>query len=263
MLIKSPLKWVGGKSFLAFKIIQDLENLKVNNFIEPFCGSIVLSLNVPDNVKPLANDINSPLINFYTELQTYKDNLIKANNYNLTEEEYYQIRTEFNQLKNSPSSIDLTKLASHFYYLNKAGFNGLYRENNKGEFNVPWGKRKSLASLPSDNQFYSSLSKIQFTSMDYQQLVISDNSTLLYLDPPYDTEFTKYSKNDFKWEDQINLLDWAIALNIPFIISNQATTRIIELYKSYNLNIEFILAPRRISCNGDRSQAHEVYAKNF
>lgn len=250
-MIKSPIKWAGGKSFLLPKINQDFISSQQPVFIEPFCGSAVVSLNISSQ-KTIANDINFNLINFFSELETL---YIDTDSYSYTEAEYYLFRREYNFLKNT--SKYPKRLAELFYYLNKAGFNGLYRENKKGEFNVPWGKRKYIPRL----NLYD-LSYIQFTNYAYQDLIIPSNS-FMYLDPPYDSEFTTYSKEGFNWSDQILLIEWASKLNVPFIISNQSTSRIKELYSDYKLNIEYIEAPRRIACNGNRNNQEELYAKNF
>lgn len=250
-MIKSPIKWAGGKSWLVPKIKDDFNILKVDNFIDLFTGSSVVALNIPcKNI--IANDISTPLINFHNKI---KQGLIINQTYSLTDVEYYSNRARFNVVKNNLTD----ESATLFYYLNRAGFNGLYRENSKGEFNVPWGKKKTFKPLEVNKQVYS---KIVFLNSSYEQVRVPTNS-LIYVDPPYDTPFTKYSKGDFIWEDQIKLVEWLVNTNEKIIISNQATDRIIDLYTSYNFNIEIIEAPRRISANGNREKAKEVYAKNF
>lgn len=252
-MIKSPIKWAGGKTFLIPKLILDCDNQSPDNFVDVFTGSSVVALNMPcDNI--IANDISYPLYVFH---KCVKAGLVSCGNYNLSEQEYYTNRARFNEIKTSTTND--VELATLFYYLNRAGFNGLYRENSKGGFNVPWGKKKTFKSLSIDQAAYN---KIQFFNKDYKNLTIPKNS-LLYLDPPYDTPFTKYSKNDFTWEDQKQVIEWAINTGEKFIISNQATDRIVDLYNNYGLNTEIVMAPRRISANGNRDKAKEVYTKNF
>lgn len=250
-MIKSPIKWAGGKSWLVEKIKNDFNNLKVDNFVDLFTGSGVVALNIPcKNI--IANDISVPLINFHNQV---KQGLAINQSYNLTNTEYYSNRTRFNNVKNNLT----VESAILFYYLNRAGFNGLYRENSKGEFNVPWGKKKTFKPLEIDKKAYS---KITFLNSSYEEVDVPANS-LIYVDPPYDTPFTKYSKGDFTWENQVELIEWLVNINEKVIISNQATDRIVDLYTSHNFNIEIVEAPRRISANGNREKAKEVYAKNF
>lgn len=252
-MIKSPIKWAGGKSWLIERINQDCIKLNPETFIDVFTGSGIVALNSPcKNV--VANDINHALITFH---KTIKAGSLNLGTFNLTEQEYYNNRNRFNQIKNS--NINDIELSVLFYYINKTCFNGLYRENSKGEFNVPWGKKKKLAELKVDHNAYS---KIIFKESSYELLDIPSNS-FMYLDPPYDTPFTKYSKGDFTWKNQVELLNWALSKNNNFAISNQATDRIIKLYKDSGLNVDILYAPRRISANGNRDKVKEVYAKNF
>lgn len=252
-MIKSPIKWAGGKSFLVERIKEDCNNLNLPNFIDLFTGSSVVALNMPsDNI--IANDISYPLITFH---KIVKQGLLPIKNYNLTEVEYYANREKFNIIK-STTTNDI-ELATLFYYLNTAGFNGLYRENAKGSFNIPCGKKKTFKPLAYNTTAYN---KINFINDDYKNVNIPKNS-LIYIDPPYDTPFTKYNKTDFNWENQKELIQWAINTNEKFIISNQATDRIINLYTNHALNIDILYAPRRVAANGNRDKAKEVYAKNF
>jgi len=82
----------------------------------------------------------------------------------------------------------------------------------------------------------------------------------VYADPPYDVEFTQYSKENFHWEDQVRLAEWLIKHPGPVVLSNQKTDRIVKLYKKLGFEIKFLDAPRMISCNGDRTPAKEVLA---
>jgi DNA adenine methylase len=82
----------------------------------------------------------------------------------------------------------------------------------------------------------------------------------VYADPPYDVEFTQYSAEGFGWDDQVRLAHWLAALDVPVVASNQATDRILALYSDLGFKVETIQAPRRISCNGDRTPAREMVA---
>jgi DNA adenine methylase len=82
----------------------------------------------------------------------------------------------------------------------------------------------------------------------------------VYADPPYDVEFTQYSKDGFDWKDQISLAEWLAKHKGPVILSNQATNRIIELYGKLGFHLTFLQAPRMINCTGDRTPAREILA---
>ena len=82
----------------------------------------------------------------------------------------------------------------------------------------------------------------------------------IYADPPYDVEFTHYSKDGFGWDEQVRAAQWLSTHSGPVVLSNQATPRIVDLYRSAGFELRFLDAPRRISCTGDRSPAPEVLA---
>ena len=86
------------------------------------------------------------------------------------------------------------------------------------------------------------------------------HSDFIYADPPYDVKFTKYSKEDFTWDDQVRLAEWLAKHPGPVVLSNQATPRITKLYKSIGFRLNYLQAPRMISCNGDRTPATEILA---
>ena len=86
------------------------------------------------------------------------------------------------------------------------------------------------------------------------------NDDFVYADPPYDVEFTSYSKGGFAWEDQVRLVKWLANHPGPVVLSNQTTERIVKLYQEHGFKINYYDAPRKISCNGDRTPAKEVLA---
>jgi DNA adenine methylase len=87
-----------------------------------------------------------------------------------------------------------------------------------------------------------------------------EREDFVYADPPYDVEFTTYSAGGFSWEDQVRTAEWLAAHAGPVVLSNQATKRIVKLYKKLGFKITYLQGPRRISCTGDRSAAREVLA---
>lgn len=99
----------------------------------------------------------------------------------------------------------------------------------------------------------------EFSCADLNALSI-EPADFVYADPPYDVEFTTYSTGGFSWDDQVRTAEWLVAHAGPVVLSNQATTRIVELYEKLGFRINYLDGPRRISCTGDRTAAREVLA---
>ncbi len=200
-VLNSPIRWAGSKK----KILNEMLNaFKPNkeNYIECFLGSAVVLINVLKNNDKLnyknfyVNDINSNIINFYKLLQKKPDYLIKHiselakvyNSYNGSEKEkyYYDLREQFNEEKDQDNKSIL------FYFLMKTGFNGVYRENKNGKFNVPFGRKEKIIV---NEEYLEELSKlikpVKFYNLDYKSFLdkmkkdeIVENS-FMYFDPPY------------------------------------------------------------------------------
>jgi DNA adenine methylase len=98
-----------------------------------------------------------------------------------------------------------------------------------------------------------------FVSSDFEAIPL-DPDDFVYADPPYDVEFTSYAKEGFGWEDQVRAAEWLARHRGPVVLSNQATKRILKLYKKLGFRLRFLNAPRMISCTGDRTPAKEVLA---
>jgi DNA adenine methylase len=148
-----------------------------------------------------------------------------------------------------------------FYYLNRTGYNGLCRFNNQGGFNVPFGRYKKIEykSKADFDEYKSVFARFEFTNSDFEKLPLKDGD-FIYADPPYDVEFTQYSKGGFSWEEQERAAKWLSKYPGPVVLSNQWTDRIVKLYKSLGFKVEPLQAPRLISCTGDRTPAKEVLA---
>jgi DNA adenine methylase len=247
-----PLKWAGGKRWL----VPTLEKIYTpeRRLVDLFAGGLSVSLGLNPK-RALVNDINEHLINFYHQIQ---NGLIVDIELRNEKEFYYNARVLFNERiksgdQNSPLSAVL------FYYLNRTGFNGLCRFNGSGTFNVPFGRFKTINYKADFLDYQNVLSNWTITQLDFEQVEIEAND-FIYADPPYDTEFTSYSKENFKWEDQIRLANWLATQTCPVVVSNQATDRILELYEGLGFQIEIVLAPRRVNSNGDRTPAKEMLA---
>ena len=249
-----PLKWAGGKRWLLPHLAPLWRPHASRRYVEPFCGGLAAPLGLRPK-RALLNDVNPHLINFYTQLQRGLNVTIPMKN---EEASFYAHRSRFNELirNGERSSAEAAQL---FYYLNRTCFNGLCRFNQSGEFNVPFGRHNSIPYTTDFNRFPAVLQNWTFSSNDIESLSV-DKEDFIYADPPYDVEFTTYSAGGFKWEDQVRTAEWLAAHPGPVVLSNQATPRVIRLYKKLSFNVRYLDGPRRISCNGDRSAAREVLA---
>jgi len=147
-----------------------------------------------------------------------------------------------------------------FYFLNRTGYNGLCRFNRRGEFNVPFGRYKSIAYRRDFSAYAPALAPWDFVSVDLSELELRPDD-FVYADPPYDVPFTSYSRHRFAWEDQERTAERLARHPGPVVLVNQATRRIETLYRSLGYEVEFLKAPRRISSSGDRTAVREIVAK--
>ncbi len=133
------------------------------------------------------------------------------------------------------------------------------RFNRKGEFNVPFGRYKKILYKTDFAEYKQVFDAWDFRCGDFESLELN-NDDFIYADPPYDVEFTQYSKEDFGWPDQVRLAEWLGSHRGPVVVSNQATSRIQKLYRSHDFTLATLNAPRLINCTGDRTPAKEVLA---
>lgn len=251
---KPLLKWAGGKRWLVPRIAEIYGNHREKRFVEPMCGGMAITLGlVPE--RALLGDVNPHLINFYRWVKEgLSFTLVMENEKSL----FYQYRARFNSLVSS-GNHESKEAAELFYYLNRTCYNGLCRFNRSGEFNVPFGRYGKINYSADFLSYRDTFATWEFSHGSYLEQKISAGD-FVYLDPPYDVQFTNYSGNGFTWRDQVELAMWASNLDVPVVISNQATERIVELYSSLGFQIEYTMAPRAISCNGNRDAAREVIA---
>lgn len=253
--LKPPLKWAGGKRWLVPMLREIwLDYHHDYQLIEPFCGGLAIALGLAPK-RAILNDVNPHLINFYRWLKQGMRCQVAMKN---EETFYYDCRQRFNDLISSKKWRN-KEAAELFYYLNRTGFNGLCRFNKKGGFNVPFGSYKKITYKEEFYDYKAVFKHWQFSLGDFEKIEIS-NQSFIYADPPYDVEFRQYSAGGFSWEHQIRLAQWLAAQTVPVVTSNQATPRVIDLYENLGFNIKKITAPRRISCNGDRTPALEMLA---
>jgi DNA adenine methylase len=164
---------------------------------------------------------------------------------------FYSHRARFNRLVNHGGARS-SEAAQLFYYLNRTCYNGLCRFNQRNEFNVPFGKYKTVNYATTFLPYRNVFRHWKFTNIDLEKLEVRDDD-FIYADPPYDVEFTTYSAGGFVWDDQVRTAEWLAKHRGPVLLSNQATPRIIQLYRRLGFRLKFFDAPRRISSDGDSS----------
>ncbi|HXD32276.1 MAG TPA: Dam family site-specific DNA-(adenine-N6)-methyltransferase [Pyrinomonadaceae bacterium] len=250
------MKWAGGKRWLLPHLQPLWDKYRDRRYVEPFCGGIAVALGLAP-ASGLLNDVNPHLINFYNHVRRGLKITITTKN---DETMFYRHRDRFNELISGGKAGD-AEAAQLFYYLNRTGYNGLCRFNRSGEFNVPFGRHKTINYLHDFQPYRSLLQRWTFRAGDMKSISLRPGD-FVYADPPYDVEFTTYSAGGFSWEDQERAAEWLAAHDGPVILSNQATDRIVKLYKRLGFKLKYLEGPRRISCNGDRTAAREVLARN-
>ena len=249
-----PLKWAGGKRWQLPHLRKFWESESHRRLVEPFCGGLAVTLGLlPEQA--LLNDINPHLINFYRWLKRGLNISIEMKN---NQARFYRHRTRFNELLRTGRAMT-KEAASLFYYLNRTGYNGLCRFNRSGEFNVPFGRYATINYKRDFLPYKKVLANWEFSNTTFDRIPLEPDD-FVYADPPYDVEFTQYSKDGFGWDEQVRTAEWLSKRPGPVALSNQATKRIVELYSDLGYTLVYLRAPRRISCTGDRTPAREVLA---
>lgn len=270
------VKWAGGKTQLLDKLVA-LMPKEYNHYFEPFIGGGALLFHVAPNEFTI-NDFNSELVQAYRCLSNPSDTeklieRLKFHQENHSEEHYYEVRS----MDKSPDflSLPIYERAARMIYLNKSCFNGLYRVNSKGFFNVPSGKKKSVICYEEKNiqeitDFFGK-SKFEILNGDFEKAVAdAKKGDFVYFDPPYDTwenkdSFTSYAKNPFGKDEQRRLAGCFKSLSdkgVYVMLSNHNTDFIRELYKDFNIHV--VEAKRMINSKADgRGNVEEVIITNY
>ncbi|MBW4637005.1 MAG: DNA adenine methylase [Gloeocapsa sp. UFS-A4-WI-NPMV-4B04] len=261
------LKWAGGKSKLIKQYIPYFPK-KFKTYYEPFLGGGAVFFHLqPKNA--VITDINLELINVY---RCVRDNLaelillLEKHQYNHSKEYYYQIR--------SSKNINELERAARIIYLNKTCFNGLYRENSKGEFNVPMGryKKPNICDLDTIRSASVALQSTVIEVRAFEDVLnyAKTSDDFIYFDPPYyplscTSNFTAYSSYSFNEYDQIRLKDTFVELaerGVKVMLSNSDCSFIRELYSKFK--IYEITASRSINSNAKkRGMITEVLVTSY
>ena len=272
-LVTPVLKWVGGKRQLLPEIRKRIPKIyKV--YYEPFLGGGAVLFDLQPK-KAIVNDLNSELINVYKTIKSFPTELVEElRKFSNDEETFYNIRN-IDRDKTKYQELSNIQKAARIIYLNKTCFNGLYRVNNAGEFNSPFGRYKN-PNIVNDKTIYAvskyfNTADITFKNGDFEECIKEiQKDSFVYLDPPYDpisktSNFTGYNQGGFSDEEQIRIKNMCDRLNengIKFLLSNSATPFIKELYKDYIIDI--VSAKRSVNSKADkRGEIEEVLIRNY
>ena len=289
------LKWAGGKS----QLIEDIINVipkefgkNINKYVEPFVGGGAMLFYILShyNVKEVhISDVNSELINMYSAikenaesvieiLKRYEDTYLPLPDYE-RREFYYEKRKDFNLLMETANSANSVLRAALFIFLNRTCFNGIYRVNRKGQFNVPMGvyKKPTICNATNIMAVSNVLQKVNICCCSYEKTeIFVDEKTFLYLDPPYrplkgQDNFKSYTEEDFNDERQKELAEYVRRISekgAHFVLSNSDPKNVDpednffdDLYRGYTL--KRIMAKRIINRkSSSRGPVMEILVTN-
>lgn len=301
-MLKPIIKWVGGKTQLLPVLSENTPKYchdQPFDLIEAFSGGVAFSLwainNLPNLQRLVINDLNPTLITTYTVVRDYPEELLlslkemQSAYHSLSDVDqktyYYSVRERFNDLiSTGEAGVCDVALASCFLFLNKTCFNGLYRVNSKGGFNVPIGSYKKPMICNEDEIRALSVAlsnpNITLQQGDYQNLtahITHERPTLFYFDPPYrpldlTKNFTQYNASGFNDNDQIRLAQFCADLHsqdVQFLLSNSDPkctnpddNFFDDLFEKFN--ISRVSARRSVACNAEsRKSITEILVKNY
>ena len=269
--IRPIVKWAGGKTQLLDRL-KDRMPKKYGSYYEPFIGGGALLLDVQPK-KAHINDINSELINTYSQIRddapSVKTLLKHLDDNHDGEEYYYKKRDEFNT-KIQKKEYD-SYMAALFIYLNKHCFNGLYRVNSKGLFNVPYNNKDKGRSFDEQNidSLADYLKNVKMMNGDFESCAKkAKKGDFVFFDSPYaplnPTSFESYTKEGFSKEDHERLANLFKELDkkgVYCMLTNHNTELINDLYKDYN--IEVVPVHRSINSKGNSRKGEEVIITNY
>ena len=264
------VKWVGGKRQLMFELLKNMPKSH-NRYFEPFVGGGALFFELqPEDA--YISDMNEELINLYSVVRdNVYDLILDLSKHEVSKEYFLEIRNidrtkKYNKLTN-------VQRASRFIYLNRTCFNGLYRVNSQGQFNVPFGYYKNPRILDADNLLNCSelLKKTEIICADFSEILNKvKKGDFVYFDPPYvplneTSSFTSYTKDGFNIDMQFKLkevCDELDSMGVMFMLSNSDTKFVNELYADYE--VKKVFASRQINANIDgRGKITEVLVRNY
>jgi DNA adenine methylase len=264
------LKWAGGKGQLLDQLRPLLPRTPWRRYFEPFVGSAALFFALRPAEATLS-DVNRELVDCYLAVQKHVEPLVRAlQEHEYDEELYYQVREQ------DPAGLELPQRAARTIYLNKTGYNGLYRVNKSGRFNVPFGRYtnpgfRSADSLENLRACSRALQSAKIAVRDFGQVVRhARKGDFVYFDPPYvplsDTaDFTSYAAGGFGPSEQQRLaeiVDELSAAGVLVMLSNSDTPAVRALYQRYRIDV--VTASRSINSRANgRGKVREVVVRNY
>lgn len=264
------LKWAGGKWSILPELLARLPK-KWKTYFEPFVGGGALFFELRPS-KAVLSDVNADLINAYkTVRDKIEDLVVDLGRHKHSSKYFYKVR-DADRKGDFWLWSDVEK-ASRLIYLNKTCFNGLYRVNSRGEFNVPFGDYKNPKILDEENLRACSRALKEVTLEVSTFDAVADRAKrgdFVYFDPPFapltkTANFTSYSKSGFSLTDHERLRDVCRALEkkgVWFMLSNSHTEAVLEIFGEFNIDV--ISAPRAISAKGvSRGKVQEVVVRNY
>lgn len=274
-LVRPLVKWVGGKRQLMSDLKREMPS-SFEAYYEPFIGGAALLMSLQPK-KAFISDMNSELVNLYRVVKNNPEELISTLNMHRNEEEYfYEVRAQDRDPNVWINLTDIDK-AARLIYLNRTCFNGLYRVNNAGEFNAPFGHYKKPrivdpVTINAVSRFFQE-NDITILEGDFQASVTTAKSgDFVYFDPPYDpvsssANFTGYAKGGFDRDEQKRLRDTAKHLadnGVNVLLSNSSTDFIREIYSDPVFRIVNVKARRAVNSVGaDRGEVDEVLIRTY
>ncbi|KAI8815644.1 putative adenine-specific DNA methyltransferase [Fimicolochytrium jonesii] len=287
-LYQPVVKWVGGKRNLC-KELHRKAPPKFGNYYEPFFGGGAFALHLHgDGSLSTSNvflgDMSKPLMTMYYIIRDNPQEFIAK----LDSEEYswkmdiserevafIRCRIRFNELNNKPSleNSEEIEMSCLFLYLNKTGFNGLYRVNKQGHYNVSVDKLTKGARTICDANAVENLSAflnregVSLGNCSYETLLQTAKAgDFVYLDPPYDDTFVAYQKTGFSWDDQVRLktvVDELHDRGCYIMVSNSATAAIKELYKEYSQDFTSVTSSVNSKASDRKNKRQEIIIRNY
>ena len=270
IIIKPILKWAGGKRQLL-NTINRLKPQDFNRYIEPFCGGAAVYFNLcPNNA--IIGDKNRDLINCYKQVRdnlSYVKRELNLHTKYHNEKYYYEMRDKFNARRRN-SKLKLNSVdAALMIYLNKAGFNGMFRENLKGDFNIPSGKKKSVILYENDNleKCSKQLKYTEILCADFEDIAKeAKTNDFVFFDSPYDDTFHTYQAGGFTKTDHERLANLFYDLTnrgVYCMLTNNATDYIKSLYTDQRYSGKEVNVRRMISSNSSRPIETEIIITNY